>query len=114
MGDLVGQVKGVVDQVLNTVGIDVGLCETAQVEAEADGTAAAQRVSALRVEVAPLGLFNLVIDPTVETSVAAQVAAAPVDDDPSLPRTGAGALATLFGGLSIAGAAFFARRRLLS
>jgi hypothetical protein len=113
VGDLVGQVKGVVDQVLNTLGIDVGLCEVAQVEAEVDGSAAAQRVSALRVSVAPLGLFNLVIDPTVETSVAAQVAAAPAEEDnPTLPRTGAGAVATLLTGLGLAGAAMFARRRL--
>jgi hypothetical protein len=111
IGDLVGQVKGVVDQVLDTLGISVGLCETAQDEADSDGTAAAQRVSALRVEVAPLGLFNLVIDPTVETSVAAQVATVS-EDDPSLPRTGAGALATLLTGIALAGAAVAARKRL--
>ncbi len=115
VGDLVAQVKGVVDQVLSTVGIDVGLCDAAQVEVESDGSAAAQRVSALRVEVAPLGLFNLVIDPTVETSVAAQpVVAAPVEDDPTLPRTGAGAIATLLSGLGLAGGAFFARKRVLA
>ncbi len=109
-GDLVGQVKGVVDQVLNTLGIDVGLCEVAQVDAEADGSAAAQRVSALRVEVAPLGLFNLVIDPTVETQAAAQVAV-PVSDEPALPRTGPVAIATILFGLGLAGAAMFVRKR---
>lgn len=112
VGDAVAQLKGVVDQVLATVGIEVGLCETAQVEAEADGTAAAQRVSALRVAVAPLGLFSLVIDPTVETSVAASVASK-VADKPALPRTGAGAFATLLSGLGLAGAAFIGRRWLL-
>ena len=113
VGDVVAQLKGVADQILETAGIEVGLCEAAQVEAEADGTAAAQRVSALRVEVAPLGLFNLVIDPTVETSVAAQVAAAPVDEEPSLPRTGAGSVATILGGLGLAVGAFFLRKRLI-
>ena len=87
VGELVGQVKGVVDEVLSTLGIDVGLCEVAQLEAEADGTAAAQRVSALRVEVAPLVCSSLVIDPTVETSVAAQPAvAAPTGGDATCPH----------------------------
>ena len=112
VGDVTAQLKTVVDQILETVGIEVGLCETAQVEAEADGTAAAQRVSALRVEVAPLGLFNLVIDPTVETSVAAQIAVAE-EDEPVLPRTGAASAATALAGLGLAVGAFALRKRLV-
>jgi hypothetical protein len=112
VGDVTAQLKTVVDQILETVGIEVGLCETAQVEAEADGTAAAQRVSALRVEVAPLGLFNLVIDPTVETSVAAQVAVAE-EEEPVLPRTGAASVATVFVGLGLAVGAFALRKRVV-
>lgn len=113
VGDAVAQIKGIADEVLAVAGIEVGLCEAAQVEAEADGTAAAQRVSALRVEVAPLGLFNLVIDPTVETSVAAQVAVAQEEETPALPRTGAGSVATIAGGLGLAVAAFFLRKRMI-
>jgi hypothetical protein len=112
VGDLVGQVKGVVDEVLKTVGIELGLCDTAQADVEADGTAAAQRVSALRVKVAPLGLFSLVIDPTVETQAAAQVAV-PVDSNPGLPRTGPAAIATILSGIGLAGGALFARKRFL-
>lgn len=111
VGDLISQVKGVVDQVLETLGISVDLCDTAQVDADPDGTAAAQRVSALRVKVAPLGLFSLVIDPTVETSVAAQVQAAPAVKTTNLPTTGAAPLATLLAGLGLAVGAFFLRRR---
>jgi hypothetical protein len=113
-GNLVGTVKGLVDQVLNVLGISVGLCEVAQNEAEADGTAAAQRVSALRVKVAPLNLFSLVIDPTVETQAAAQLGA-PVTPDKNvpLPRTGPAAIATIFSGIGLAGAALLARKRFL-
>jgi hypothetical protein len=113
VGELVGTVKGLADQVLAAAGIEVGLCENSQNDAEADGSAAANRVSALRVKVAPLNLFSLVIDPTVETQAAAQVAAAPVVDeaDPPLPRTGPAAVATLLSGIGLAGGALFARKR---
>lgn len=113
VGELVGTVKGLVDQVLAVAGIEVGLCENAQNDVEADGSAAANRVSALRVKVAPLNLFSLVIDPTVETQAAAQVAA-PVDtpeENPPLPRTGPAALATVLSGLGLAVGAVFARKR---
>jgi hypothetical protein len=115
VGGLVGQVKGVVDQVLQVLGIEVGLCENAQNDAEADGSAAANRVSALRVKVAPLNLFSLVIDPTVETQAAAQVAA-PVDtpeSNPPLPRTGPATIATILSGIGLAGGALFARKRFI-
>lgn len=111
VGDVVGQVKGVVDEVLSILGIEVGLCEVAQADVEADGTAAAQRVSALRVAVSPLGLFNLVIDPTVETQAAAQVAAPVEESVPVLPRTGPAALATILSGIGLAGAAMLIRKR---
>ena len=113
VGDLVGTVKGLVDGVLNTLGIDVGLCDVAQKEADPDGTAAAQRVSALRVQVAPLGLFNLIIDPTVETAVAAAVGTpvSSTDPAPNLPKTGAPIVATVLSGIAVAGGALALRRR---
>lgn len=116
VGDLVGTVKGLVDGVLNTLGLDVGLCDVAQTEADPDGTAAAQRVSALRVEVAPLGLFSLIIDPTVETAVAAQVGTptSSAQPAPSLPKTGAPIVATVLSGIAVAGGAVLVRRRLFS
>lgn len=114
VGDLVGTVKGLVDQVLAVAGIEVGLCENSQNDAEADGSAAANRVSALRVKVAPLNLFSLVIDPTVETQAAAQVAAAVEPaSNPPLPRTGPAALFTILSGIGLAGGALFARRRFI-
>ncbi|MGH2760869.1 MAG: LPXTG cell wall anchor domain-containing protein, partial [Actinomycetota bacterium] len=114
VGDLVGTVKGLVDGVLNTLGIDVALCDVAQKEADPDGTAAAQRVSALRVELAPLGLFRLIIDPTVETAVAAAVGTptSSTDPAPNLPKTGAPIVATVLSGIALAGGALLVRRRL--
>jgi hypothetical protein len=116
IGDLVGTVKGLVDGVLNTLGLDVALCDVAQKEADPDGTAAAQRVSALRVEVSPLNLFHLIIDPTVETAVAAQVGTptSGTTSAPNLPRTGAPIVATVLGGIAVAGGALTIRRRLFS
>jgi LPXTG-motif cell wall-anchored protein len=112
VGDLVGTVKGLVDGVLGALGINVSLCDVAQKTAEADGTAAAQRVSALRVDVAPLGLFHLIIDPTVETAVAAQVGTAAVNQpSPQLPHTGAPITATVVAGIAVAGGALILRRR---
>jgi hypothetical protein len=112
-GDLIGTVKGLVDQVLAIAGIEVGLCDNSVNDAAKDGSAAANRISALRVKVAPLNLFSLVIDPTVETQAAAQVQAAPVVDDvdPPLPTTGPAALATVLSGIGLAGGALFARKR---
>jgi LPXTG-motif cell wall-anchored protein len=115
VGDLVGTVKGLVDGILNTLGLDVALCDVAQKEADPDGTAAAQRVSALRVELAPLGLFRLIIDPTVETAVAAAVGTPQVstnDPAPNLPKTGAPIVATVLSGIALAGGAMLVRRRL--
>ena len=110
---------------LSTAGLSVELCDDAQAEAEKDGTSAAQRVSAFRIEFAPkavadvtaLGisagdeLFKIVVDPTVETSVAAQVA---TETEPSLPRTGAGPVATVMVGVGLAGAALLARKRFIT
>jgi hypothetical protein len=113
VGDLVGTVKGLVDGILNTLGINVALCDVAQKTADPAGTAAAQRVSALRVELAPLGLFKLIIDPTVETAVAAQVGkpGTSVQPSPNLPRTGAPIAATVISGIAVSGAALILRRR---
>ncbi|MEX2538296.1 MAG: hypothetical protein WD646_06565 [Actinomycetota bacterium] len=113
VGDLIAQVKGLADQLLAALGIDVGLCETADVSVAADGRSASQSVSALRVEVAPLGLFRLIIDPTVQTAVAAQVGteSTSTPDSPSLPRTGAGMAVSIFGGLGLAVGAIMIRRR---
>ena len=116
VGDLVGTVKGLVDGILNTLGMNVSLCDVAQKTADPDGTAAAQRVSALRVELAPLGLFKLIIDPTVETAVAAQVGTPTTvtQPAPNLPRTGAPIVATVLSGIAVAGGALMIRRRLFS
>ncbi len=115
VGELVGQVKGLVDQLLNALGVDVGLCETADVQVGADGRSASQSVSALRLELAPLGLFRLIIDPTVQTAVAAQVGtestSTPDGPNPTLPRTGAGMAVSIFGGLGLALGAIMIRRR---
>jgi hypothetical protein len=123
----IGTVKDTLDGVLAMAGISVETCDVAQSDVDADGTSAAQRVSAFRIEIAPrapvdvaeLGinagdeLISIVIDPTVETAAAAQVAAAPVveEETPSLPRTGAAPLATILVGAGLAGAALLARRR---
>jgi LPXTG-motif cell wall-anchored protein len=118
-------IQSAVNSVTNELGLSVSLCDAAQSDASADGTAAAQRVSAIRVEFAPkspidvsaLGikagdqLFKIVIDPTVETSVAARLAAPAPVSNPNLPRTGAGALLSVLVGLGLAGTAIFLRRR---
>ncbi|HYZ92698.1 MAG TPA: hypothetical protein VFA34_09940 [Actinomycetota bacterium] len=117
VGELVGTVKGLVDSVLNVLGINVALCDVAQKEADPDGTAAAQRVSALRIEASPLNLFHLIIDPTVETAVAAAVGTPTTTGDekaPNLPKTGAPIVATVLSGIAVAGGALTLRRRLFS
>ena len=123
----VAAVKDAIDGVLNTAGISVETCDVAEADADADGTSAAQRVSAFRIEIAPsspvdvagLGisagdqLLSVVIDPTVETSAAAQVAQPQVvdEEEPSLPRTGAAPLATILVGTGLAAAALITRKR---
>jgi len=123
VGDL-STITSAINSVTNELGLSVSLCDTAQQDASADGTAAAQRVSALRVEFAPkspvavaaLGisagdqLVKIIIDPTVETSVAARVAVAGTSN-PNLPKTGAGALLSVLVGLGLAGTAIFLRRK---
>jgi LPXTG-motif cell wall-anchored protein len=118
-------IQSAVNSVTSQLGLSVSLCDAAQQDASADGTAAAQRVSAIRIELAPkapvsvaaLGinagdpLLKIVIDPTVETSVAARLAAPVVPSNPSLPRTGAGALYSVLVGLGLAGTAIFLRRK---
>jgi LPXTG-motif cell wall-anchored protein len=118
-------IQSAVNSVTNQLGLSVSLCDAAQSDASADGTAAAQRVSAIRVEFAPkspvdlaaLGihagdqLLKIVIDPTVETSVAARLAAPAPVSNPNLPRTGAGALLSVLVGLGLAGTAIFLRRK---
>ncbi len=114
LGELVGTVKGVVDGILETLGLGIALCDVAQKEADPQGTAAAQRVSALRIELAPLGLFKLIIDPTVETAVAAAVGTPTSSTDPkapNLPKTGAPIVATVLSGVAVAGGALVLRRR---
>jgi hypothetical protein len=111
----IGAIKGVVDDLLAVAGLKVGLCDVAQSSADADGTSAAQRVSAFRVEFAPnlpaLGqVLKVIVDPTVETAVAARVAPA-AQTQPNLPRTGAPMAATALTGLGLAGSALILRRR---
>lgn len=120
-----GTIQQAVNSVTSQLGLSVTLCDAAQQDASADGTAAAQRVSAIRVEFAPkapadiaaLGikagdpLLKIVIDPTVETSVAARLAVAAPTSNPNLPKTGAGALLSVLVGLGLAGTAIFLRRK---
>ena len=119
-----------INQVLNVAGLQVGLCDVANQRASADGKSASQTLSALRIVFAPLAgaapqvadplgitqgtqLIKIVIDPSVETAASASVAqAAPAAKAPTLPHTGAGALATIVTGIGVAGGALFLRRRL--
>lgn len=124
VGDAIADLKEQVDAVADVLGLSVDLCDEVVQSAAADGTSASQTVSALRIELAPdapidvpaLGLsagdpvFRILVDPSVETVVSAQVAAAPAP--PALPRTGAAQLATILTGLGIAGGALILRRRL--
>ncbi|HYZ92068.1 MAG TPA: LPXTG cell wall anchor domain-containing protein [Actinomycetota bacterium] len=121
--DQVDAVKGVVDDVLAAIGVvgDVGVCDESH-QADAEGTSAAQRVSAFHVELglqAPeavgevIGagdqLVRIVIDPTVETAVAAQVATP--DSKPALPKTGSPTIVTILSGMAMAGGSLLLRRR---
>ncbi len=123
--DQVDAVKSVVDDILAAIGVvgDVGLCDEEH-EADEAGTSAAQRVSAFHVELglkAPdavgelIGagdqLVRIVIDPTVSTAVAAQVATP--EAQPSLPKTGAPIVATILSGIAVAGGALVLRRRIV-
>jgi len=124
--DQVDAVKAVVDDVLAAIGVvgDVGLCDE-EGEADAGGASAAQRVSALHVELglsapAAVGeligagdeLVRIVIDPTVESAAAAQVAPSVSAPEPSLPKTGAPFVATILSGIALAAGALVFRRRL--
>lgn len=124
--DQVDAVKSVVDDVLAAIGVvgDVGLCDE-EADADAGGSSAAQRVSALRVELslsapnavgALIGagdeLVRIVVDPTVETAAAAQLAPAVDEPEAELPRTGATVVATVLSGMALAAGALVFRRRL--
>jgi hypothetical protein len=125
-------VQSAVNSVLNVAGLSVGLCDTANGKAAADGTSASQTVSALRVQFAPtlaaveggpitsqndsLGLLGstpvkIIIDPSVETAASATQAAALPASNPALPHTGAAPLATVVTGLIVTGGALILRRR---
>ncbi len=121
----VDAVKSVVDDVLAAIGVvdDVGLCDK-ESDADADGSAAAQRVSAFHVELAlsapaAVGaligagdqLVRVVIDPTVETAVAAQLAPSVSEPEVSLPVTGAQVALTILSGIGLAVGALSLRRR---
>jgi LPXTG-motif cell wall-anchored protein len=122
----VSTVKNAVNTVLGVAGINVGLCDPVNQVAKADGSAASQTVSALRIVFAPLAgagdfglgitqgtqLIKVIIDPSVETSASAAVAAVAPASNPALPHTGAGALATVLTGAMLAGGALVLRRRL--
>jgi hypothetical protein len=119
-------IQSAINSVTSELGLSVSLCDAAQSDASPDGTAAAQRVSAIRIEFAPKSpvtvaaiglsagdpLIKVVIDPTVETSVAARLATVkPTSGNPPMPRTGAGALYSVLVGLGLAGTAIFLRRK---
>lgn len=122
----IGEVKSAVDSVLSAAGLSVALCDAVESAAAEDGTTASQTMSAFRVAFAPpapvdiagLGisagdpLIRVIIDPTVQTAVAAQPEAAQDNAaGPSLPRTGAGiALTVLIGTALVAGSYMLWRR----
>lgn len=127
--DAIGALKSAVDTVLETAGLSVALCDAVEAEKAKDGTSASQTMSALRVEFAPLApldipglvsagdpLIRVIIDPTVQTAVAAQpqvVAAAPeAGNTPSLPRTGASIALTVLVGTALAGGSYMLWRRM--
>jgi LPXTG-motif cell wall-anchored protein len=130
--DQVANVATQARNLLASVGVTVTPCNTAEHNEAADGTAAAQKVSALTIDVNPkvpsdvttldpavqtaltnVGLaagqplgVHVIIDPTVQTAVqAAQSAPA------QLPRTGAPAVATALAGMALTGGGLFLRRR---
>ncbi len=125
VGDTVAELKGQVDAVLGEVGITVDLCDETQATAAEDGMSASQSVSAFRIEFAPpapdvpeleaLGiaagepLVRVVIDPTVQTAVAAQPQ---VSGEVALPRTGAPLMGAVLPGLVLALGALAIRRRI--
>lgn len=127
VGDTVNELKTQVGQLLTQAGIAVELCDTGTKAAAADGTSASQKVSAFTVTFEPkapaaipaLGiaegqtLAKITIDPTVETSVQAQVADAPVAPT-SLPVTGASALGTALFGIAVTAGALLLRRRMIA
>lgn len=114
-----------VGDVMETVGLSIELCDSATSNAAADGTSASQSVSAFRLEFAPkapadipaLGvtagdqLVKVIIDPTVETSVSAQVGE--VSQAAPLPATGAAPLATIATGLALTVGAIVIRRKIV-
>jgi LPXTG-motif cell wall-anchored protein len=123
-------IKSAVNTVMSAAGLKVGLCDIAKGTTAKNGTSASQTLSALSSEVAPLAggdpnvnptlgittgtpLLKLLIDPSVETSASANLAAAAA---PNLPRTGQSALPTIVIGLIVAagGAMFLLRHRLAS
>jgi hypothetical protein len=125
--DQVDAVKGVAHDVLDAIGVvdadSIDVCDT-ETDADEDGTAAAQRVSAFHVELAlkapaDVGsligagdeLVRLVIDPSVQTAAAAQPAPTVSEPEVSLPRTGAPLVGTLLSGIGLAAGALFMRRR---
>jgi hypothetical protein len=116
-------ITSAINGITSAAGLTVQLCDATQKDAAADGTSAAQRVSALRIELAPkmpvavpaLGIaagqsiFKIVIDPTVETSVAARIATP--SQSTATPHTGPNAVATIAVGIGLAGTAIFLRKK---
>ncbi|MGH2760868.1 MAG: LPXTG cell wall anchor domain-containing protein [Actinomycetota bacterium] len=122
----VDAVKGVVDDVLAAIGVvgDVGLCDE-EGEADAGGASAAQRTSAFHVELAlsapdAVGqligagdeLVSIIVDPSVETAAAAQLAPSVGEPEPELPKTGAPIVGSILSGMALVAGALVFRRRL--
>jgi LPXTG-motif cell wall-anchored protein len=121
----VGEVKSAVDSVLSAAGLSVALCDAVESAAAEDGTTASQTMSAFRVVFAPLApaditglgislgdpLIRVIIDPTVQTVVAAQAQIAEDEAGPSLPRTGASIALTVLIGTALAAGSYMLWRR---
>jgi hypothetical protein len=119
--DVLGPIRGVLGELLNAVGLSV-LQADETTTAAADGSSATASTTAFAVRLVPLAAavgddapldVNLEFAPTSAVVSAAPfvAAAAPPDpEEPALPRTGGGLLATLLGSLAMGGALTLCRR----
>jgi hypothetical protein len=115
--EVLDPVEEILAELLNAGGLSVAQGQGTTEVAE-DGSSAKASTSAFALSLAPLHAagqddvlrVDLALLPTVAAVTAAPAPAVASSDEPSLPRTGGGALAVLLGSLSIAGAGLLRRR----
>jgi hypothetical protein len=122
--ELLGDVTGVLGDLLNAVGLSVGQGAGA-VDIAPDGSSATASTSAFALRVSPLNAIGQADTLSIEldllpTRAAASAAVGPAPDappaagaptpEPSLPRTGGGAVAVLLGGVAFGGLGLLRRR----